>query len=30
MHISDAAFLALFLVTFFGGIAWAEREPPER
>ena len=28
MHISDATFLALFLITFLGGVAWAERQPP--
>ena len=25
MHLSDAAVLAIFLVIFFGGVAWADR-----
>ena len=29
MHIGDAAFLAIFLVTFLGGVAWADGEPPK-
>lgn len=27
MHISDAAFLAIFIITFLGGVAWADHQP---
>ena len=30
MHVSDAAFLAIFLVTFIGGVAWADTPHPRR
>ena len=28
MHIDDTTFLVFFLVTFLGGVAWADGKPP--